>query len=151
VLVRRLDGVEVIVPNETLVTTTVLNHSHAAPQIRVAMQIPLSCNADIDKALGLLAQAALADPRVLRDPPFAPAAFVAGFGDSGVNVELGVFVTDPLIDQLGLKSVIHRAAIRTLAENDMGIAYPQRELHLSGAIGLHRSRPGAAETDGAAG
>jgi small-conductance mechanosensitive channel len=128
VLVRRLDGVEVIVPNETLVTTTVLNHSHAAPQIRVAMQVPIAWDADVEQALGLLAQAALADPRVLRDAPFVPAAFVAGFGDTGAMLELGVFVNDPLVDQLNLKSMIHRAILRTLAEHGIRLAYPHREV-----------------------
>jgi small-conductance mechanosensitive channel len=131
VLVRRLDGVEVIVPNETLVTTTVLNHSHAAPQIRIAMQVPLAWDADVEKALALLCEAALADPRVIREAPFAPGAFVAGFGDTGVTLELGVFVNDPLIDQLNLKSVIHRAIIRTLGAQGIAIAYPHREVHLT--------------------
>ncbi len=36
VVLRALDGIEAIVPNETLVTTTVLNHSHASHDIRVA-------------------------------------------------------------------------------------------------------------------
>lgn len=133
VLVRRLDGVEVIVPNETLVTTTVLNHSHAAPQIRIAMQIPLAWDADVEKALSLLCEAALADPRVLRDAPFAPGAFVASFGDTGLTLELGVFVNDPLIDQLNLKSVIHRAIIRTLAGHGIAIAYPHREVQVTDA------------------
>ena len=34
VVVRSLDGIEAIVPNETLVTTTVLNHSYATREIR---------------------------------------------------------------------------------------------------------------------
>jgi len=34
VLVRSLDGVEAIIPNETLVTTTVLNHSYTAKDLR---------------------------------------------------------------------------------------------------------------------
>jgi small-conductance mechanosensitive channel len=130
VLVRRLDGVEVIVPNETLVTTTVLNHSHAAPQIRVAMQIPIALDADIEQVLPLLAQAALADPRVLRDAPFAPAAFIAGFGDTGAMLELGVFVNDPLVDQLNLRSVIHRAILRMLADHGIRLAYPHREVSI---------------------
>ena len=130
VLVRRLDGVEVIVPNETLVTTTVLNHSHAAPQIRVSTQVPLAWDADVEKALALLAEAAQADPAVIREAPFAPSAYVAGFGDTGVTLELVVFVNDPLIDQLKLRSAIHRAVIRTLASHGIGIAYPHREVHL---------------------
>ena len=144
VLVRRLDGVEVIVPNETLVTTTVLNHSHAAPQIRVAMQIPIAWDADIEQVLQLLAQAALADPRVLRDPPFAPAAFVAGFADTGATLELGVFVNDPLVDQLNLRSVIHRAILRTLADHGIRLAYPHREVSIVDA-----RAPEVAVADGA--
>ena len=35
VVVRSLDGVEAIVPNETLVTTTVLNHSYTNREVRV--------------------------------------------------------------------------------------------------------------------
>jgi len=148
VLVRRLDGVEVIVPNETLVTTTVLNHSHAAPQIRVAMQFPLARDTDVEKALELLTQAALADPRVIREAPFAPAAFVAGFTDSGLAIELGVFVNDPLIDQLNLKSVIHRAALRTFAANGVTVSYPQREIHLLSAGDGLQAAPENARVDG---
>ena len=33
VVVRSLDGIEAIVPNETLVTTTVLNHSYTSKNV----------------------------------------------------------------------------------------------------------------------
>ncbi|HTQ00593.1 MAG TPA: mechanosensitive ion channel domain-containing protein, partial [Casimicrobiaceae bacterium] len=39
VVLRALDGIEAIVPNETLVTTTVLNHSHASHDIRVSTTV----------------------------------------------------------------------------------------------------------------
>ena len=135
VLVRRLDGVEVIVPNETLVTTTVLNHSHAAPQIRIPITIPVALDTDVERALATLEEAALADPRVLRDKPHAPGAFVAGFADTGVQLELGVWVNDPLVDQLNLRSVIHRAILRAFAERGVALAYPHREVLLTDARG----------------
>ncbi len=40
VVVRGLDGIEAIVPNETLVTTTVLNHSYTSRDVRVALHCP---------------------------------------------------------------------------------------------------------------
>lgn len=137
VLVHSADGVEVIVPNETLVTTTVLNHSHfhAAPQIRIAIKVPVARDADVERALELLLEAARQEPRVMREPPHAPGAFVAGFGDTGVNLELGVFVHDPLVDQLDLKSSIHRAVLRLFAENGIQIAYPHREIVRDGSGG----------------
>jgi small-conductance mechanosensitive channel len=134
VLIRGGDGVEVIVPNETLITTTVLNHSHshAAPQIRIAVQLSVASDVDVDRALALLCEAALAEPRVMRDAPFAPRGFVAGFGDSGVNLELGVFVHDPLVDQFDVKSSLHRAILRTFGAHGIEVSYPHRAVRLTG-------------------
>ena len=41
VVVRSGDGIEVIVPNETLVTTTVLNHTYTTSEVRMAL--PTTC------------------------------------------------------------------------------------------------------------
>jgi small-conductance mechanosensitive channel len=130
VLVQNADGLEVIVPNETLVTTSVINHSHlhATPQVRVALQVSVRADADVEQALDLLVQAALADERVMHAPPHAPGAFVASFGDAGVNLELGVFVRDPLVDQVDLKSRIYRSILRRFADADIALAYPRRDL-----------------------
>jgi small-conductance mechanosensitive channel len=150
VLIRGGDGVEVIVPNETLITTTVLNHSHshAAPQIRVALQLSVARDADVEKVLDLLCQAALTESRVMRDKPCAPAAFVAGFGDAGINLELGVFVHDPLVDQLDLKSALHRAILRSFSAQGIEVSYPHREVRLTG--GTAAVEPAVA-SDGAPG
>ena len=42
VIVRSLDGVEAVVPNETLVTTTVLNHSYTNREVRVGLTVQVS-------------------------------------------------------------------------------------------------------------
>ncbi|HTL75727.1 MAG TPA: mechanosensitive ion channel domain-containing protein, partial [Casimicrobiaceae bacterium] len=56
IVVRSGDGVEAIVPNETVVTTTVLNHSYTTPQVRVSVQVQVSYASDVEKALGLLVE-----------------------------------------------------------------------------------------------
>ena len=49
VVVRSLDGVEAIVPNETLVTTTVLNHSYtSAATSASAMPVQISYDSDVE-------------------------------------------------------------------------------------------------------
>src|SRR5207247_5423223 len=48
VVVRSLDGIEAIVPNETLVTTTVLNHSYTNREIRLALPVRISYDSDLD-------------------------------------------------------------------------------------------------------
>ncbi len=94
VVVRSLDGVEAIVPNETLVTTTVLNHSSSAREARAVVTIQIAYDADLDTALRLMEEAARAEPRVLTEPN-PPLAIVTGFMDSGIGLELGFWVRDP--------------------------------------------------------
>ena len=67
VVVRSGDGIEAIVPNETVVTTTVLNHSYTSSQIRLALQVQVAYDSDVEKALALLTEIASREPRVLRD------------------------------------------------------------------------------------
>jgi small-conductance mechanosensitive channel len=135
VLLQMADGVHAIVPNETLVTTTVLNHSHVpamTPQVRMAIAVPIPADADIDRALKVLEEAALVDPRVLRERPHAPLARIASLGETGVNIELGVFVANAGVDMLGVRGVVQREVLRSLRANGIALAYPRREVLVTG-------------------
>jgi small-conductance mechanosensitive channel len=129
VVVRSGDGVEAIVPNETVVTTTVLNHSYTTSQIRLAVQVQVSYDSDVEKALALLCEIALREPRVLRDAQ-APKAFLVNFGDSGITLELGVWISDPHTGQLELKSALNRAILREFAANGIEIPFPRRDVRI---------------------
>ena len=119
-------------PNETLVTTTVLNHSYSSQEIRIAMQVQVAYDSDVEKALSLLTQIALREPRVLRDSR-APASFLVSFADSGITLELGVWIDSPH-GQLGLKSAINRAIFREFAANGIEIPYPRRDVRIVGPV-----------------
>lgn len=134
VVVRSLDGVEAVVPNETLVTTTVLNHSYTSREIRLGVSVQVSYDSDVDLALRLLEEAALAEPRVLRTPN-PPAAFLVGFAESGIDLELGVWINDPEQGQLNLKSSINRRLWKSFQAAGIKIPYPQRELRILGPPG----------------
>ncbi len=129
VVVRSLDGVEAIVPNETLVTTTVLNHSYTSRNARIALPVQISYDSDIDAALGILTDAANAHPRVLKAPN-PPAAFVARLAENGIDLELGLWVNDPENGQLELRSAINRYVIRAFGEHGIRIPFPQRETRI---------------------
>ena len=53
--------------------------------------------------------AALTEPRVLKNAPNAPAAFLVRFAEGGIELELGVWINDPEKGQLDLRSSIQRA------------------------------------------
>jgi len=131
IVVRSGDGVEAIVPNETVVTTTVLNHSYTTPQVRVTVQVQVSYESDVEKALALLVEIALRESRVLRGAQ-APKAFVVSFADSGVNLELGVWINDPQVGHLDLRSSLNVAILKAFAANGIQIPYPQRDVRIVG-------------------
>jgi small-conductance mechanosensitive channel len=129
VVVRSLDGIEAIVPNETLVVTTVLNHSYTSRNTRVTLPVQISYDSDLDRAMQLMRDAALAQPRVLRAPS-GPEVFVVRFAESGIDLELGMWIGDPEGGQGGLKSAINQAIWKAFRESDIRIPYPQREVRL---------------------
>jgi small-conductance mechanosensitive channel len=72
---------------------------------------------------------------VLADPP--PKAFLARFADSGIELELGVWIGDPEIGTLGIRSELNLAIWRAFQEAGIEIPYPQREVRiLPGASGI---------------
>jgi small-conductance mechanosensitive channel len=140
VVVRSGDGVEAIVPNETVVTTTVLNHSYTTPQVRIAVQVQVSYDSDVEKALALLVEIAEREPRILRGAQ-APKAFVTGLADNGVALELGVWINDPHVGHLDLRSAMTRSILKEFAAYGIEIPYPRRDVRMVGSeSSLQRNR-----------
>ncbi len=135
VVVRALDGREAIIPNEMLITTTVQNHSYSNRQIRLAIQIQVGYKDDPERAMRLMEEAASKHSRVLADPPAK--AFLARFADSGIELELGVWIDDPESGMLNLRSELNLAVWHAFQEAGIEIPYPQREVRvLHGAGGV---------------
>ena len=107
VVVRGTDGTEVLIPNETLVTTTVVNHSYSDRLVRVAVPVPVDYRSDIKLAMRLMLSEAARHPRVLRQP--APDVLIKQFAEVGVELELGVWVDDSRPGPAGLRSDLYGA------------------------------------------
>jgi small-conductance mechanosensitive channel len=131
VVVRSLDGIEAIVPNETLVVTTVLNHSYSNREIRIGIPVQISYDSDLDLAMRLMREIAMGEPRVLR-APIGPDVFVLRFADSGIELELAVWINDPENGQGNLKSALNLGIWKAFAKHGIRIPYPQREVRLLG-------------------
>jgi small-conductance mechanosensitive channel len=132
VVVRSLDGVEAIVPNETLVITTVLNHSSTTRELRIGIPITVAFDADVDRAIAIMEDAARTEPRVMQEAPNTPTAFLAGFGESGINLELGLWLRDPENGQLALRSSINRRILAAFAAAGIEIPFPRRDVRIVG-------------------
>ncbi|MBK5103666.1 MAG: mechanosensitive ion channel [Burkholderiales bacterium] len=128
VVVRALDGREAIIPNELLIATTVLNHSYSNRQIRLGLDLQIAYRSDLQRAMQLMEEAARKHPRALADPP--PTAFLIRFADSGVDLELGVWIGDPENGTLSIRSEIYLDIWRAFKEAGIEIPFPQREVRI---------------------
>lgn len=129
-VIRSGAGRESIVPNEMLMTSRVENLSLADPKVWHSTVVSVGYDSDVDLVMRLLAEAALASPRVLREP--APSVALSAFGADGLEFTVGFWINDPENGTLGLRSQINLAILRALRAHGVDIPYPQRVLHWPG-------------------
>jgi len=127
VAVKASDGREAIIPNETLITQTIQNHTHSDNLVRVTVQVQVGYDSDIEQALSVLVALAREHQRLLAEPP--PAALVVRMADSGIDLELGAWLNDPQLGMQGIRSDLYRAIVKAFRAHGIDIPYPQRVVH----------------------
>jgi small-conductance mechanosensitive channel len=127
-VLRKLDGTEVIIPNETLITNVVINHSFTDHKARVQMPIQVSYDSQLELAMQLVLDAVKHHPRVLDTPE--PAVLVKGFGESGIDLILSVWIPDPEEGSATLQSAIYLDVWRAFQQKNISIPYPQHEVRI---------------------
>lgn len=127
-VLKKLDGTEVVIPNETLIAHPVVNHSFTDHKARVQMPLQISYNSPLELAMSLLEASAKKHERVLNEP--APKAVIKGFGDSGIDITLSFWIPDPEEGSAALQSEIYLDIWREFKANGVVIPYPQREVRM---------------------
>ena len=127
-VLRKLDGTEVIIPNETMIINPVINHSFTDHKARVQLPIQVSYDSELEVAMHLMRQAAERHPRVLVEP--APSVQIRGFGESGIDLMLIVWIPDPEEGSAALQSEIYLEIWQAFKQNNISIPYPQREVRI---------------------
>jgi len=126
VVVRDRDGVEMLVPNQQLISNAVINWSYTDPRIRLKLPIRVSYQDDPEVALAVLLTACEGQPRVLREPP--PVSRLMHFSDSGIELELRFWISDPQEGVNNVRSEVNRAIWRLFKEHKITIPVAQREI-----------------------
>jgi small-conductance mechanosensitive channel len=123
------DGLDILVPNENLLTSEIVNWSYAGDsKVRLALPVQIGYNDDPEAAMELLVRLARANPRVLADPE--PTAVVLGFAEAGVNLELRVWIEDLAYGVGGVRSDLYRRVWREFRDAGISMPYPQYEVRL---------------------
>jgi small-conductance mechanosensitive channel len=126
VVVRDRDGVEMLVPNQQLISNAVINWSYTDPRIRLKLPIRVSYRDDPEMALGILLAACEGQSRVLSEP--APVSRLMHFSDSGIELELRFWISDPQEGVNNVRSEVNRAIWRLFKEHNITIPVAQREI-----------------------
>jgi small-conductance mechanosensitive channel len=122
------DKKEYLIPNESLITNSVVNWSYTSNQIRIKADIGISYNADPHEAIELITRSLDGLDRIQNDP--APKCLLIGFGESSIDLQLRFWIKDP---QNGVANITSEALLRvwdTLKANEIEIPFPQRDIHL---------------------
>jgi len=126
--VRDRDGKDILIPNETLLTSEIVSWSHGDRNVRFRLPLQISYQDDPAAAMAIMEQAARATERVLADPP--PVARLMGFGDSGINLELRLWVNDPENGVNNVRSDTYLRIWKAFRASGITIPYPQRDVRL---------------------
>lgn len=128
VVLRALDGTESLIPNESFIANTVINHSYSNRQALLSMPFQVSYDTDLHALLAAMESVALTNARVMPQPP--PRALVKEFADSGINLQLNVWLSDPESGLGNLRSELNLAIWDYFKANGIEIPFPQREVRV---------------------
>jgi small-conductance mechanosensitive channel len=127
-VIRGADGVESIIPNEKLITDSVNHHTYTDPKVSVVVNVSVSYESDVERACAILVECARRQTRIIPDPPAL--AFVKELADSGVNLTLTVWITDPGKGEADLRSDLLKDILRTFKAEGIEIPYPRRDVRV---------------------
>lgn len=128
-VIRTLDNVELIVPNNTFLTDSVKTYTKSNRLVRIPVEVGVSYDSDVHQVYQILMDVADHHEMVRNTP--APVIFFNNFGDSSLNFQLNVWVDEP-IEKANISSALHFAIWDAFQKDDIEIPFPQRDLNLRG-------------------
>jgi len=128
VVLKSDDGTESLIPNDTFITSAVVSQTYSNRQIRLILPFRVSYTSNVELALSIMLDAAQKRPQVLADPE--PVVHLKEFVDSGINLELIIWVEDPEGGVLRLRSNLNLEIWAEFQKNGIEIPFPQCEVRL---------------------
>jgi len=126
-VVTTRDGEHLIVPNSTLVQSSVKNFTMRDSHYRIRVPVGVTYDSDMKLVIETLQEVVADAP--WKDGPQPGQVILTGFGSSSVDFEVSVWVDDPWAGRL-MQSKLHQAVWWALKERDVVIAFPQLDVHL---------------------
>ena len=122
------DGKEHLIPNENLMTQEVENWSYSSRDVRVHIPVGVGYDCDLALAQRLMVEAATGAHRVKTAPP--PTIWLTAFGESSVDHEILVWITDPEAGIGSVRSEVLNRVWVLFKEHGIELPFPQRDLRI---------------------
>lgn len=132
-VIRSQDGTESILPNDTLITSTVVNHTLANRDGRIMIPVQVAYETDLHLARRVLLEALAKVGGALEQPP--PQVQLTSFGDNGINLDLVFWNDHPEAGQLKMRSDINWAIWEGFQREGIEIPFPQRVVRMVSGAG----------------
>jgi small-conductance mechanosensitive channel len=128
VVVRDRDGVETLVPNQNLITNSVINWSYSDQRVRLRLPVMISYQDDPEQALQVLIDAAANHPRILKEP--GPVSRLMSFENYGMRVEVRFWIRDPMNGVNNVRSDVNREIWRLFKKHGIKIPVQQHDVRM---------------------
>jgi small-conductance mechanosensitive channel len=122
------DGVEHLIPNETLISERVENWTHTHRRTRLKVDVRVHYRSELARVLAICEEAARETARVLPEP--APKCLLIEFGETGLNLQLRFWIADAQNGVQNVKSAVLLRIWDAFCREHIEVPYPQRDLHV---------------------
>jgi small-conductance mechanosensitive channel len=122
------DGVEHLIPNETLISERVENWTHTNSHTRLKIPVRVHYDTNVHEAIDVCVRAARQTERVLEDPECK--CLLIAFGDSALELEVRIWISDAQNGVQNVKSAVLLRIWEMFRDAGIRVPYPQREVHL---------------------
>lgn len=132
-IVQNRDGLDLIVPNATIVQSTVTNYTLESSKYRIRITVGVTYGSDMDLVRSTLEEVArdLAQQWGQTDRQYQ--VVMDGFGSSSVDFQIAVWIDDPWQERMAQSNLCF-AVWNALKRNDIVIAFPQVDVHFDPPI-----------------
>ncbi|WP_223270419.1 mechanosensitive ion channel family protein [Colwellia sp. C1TZA3] len=136
--IKRVDGVHLLIPNSKLLENTVVNWTLVDQFVRCSVKVGVAYGSPAKKVAGLIMQASTEQAEVLPEPK--PLVTFDDFGDNALMFEVTFWVNSRAESGLRIAKSNVRFRLEELFEQEnIIVAYPQRDIHLDGSLKIINS------------
>jgi small-conductance mechanosensitive channel len=129
--VRQFDGIETMVPNSLLLEQKVTNWTGESPTMRRVVKVGVAYGSPTRQVADIMKAAAEEHGLVLKEP--TPYVIFEDFGDNALAFALYFWVDLAKVNGMQVMSDLRFMLEKRFSEAGIGIAFPQRDVHLDTA------------------